>query len=229
MATNLTQTTLAAAITSKSTTITVVSATNISAPVNNFFQKIYVLDLGTLYGELMSVQAVNGTAVSVSRLDEYKAPHLSGALVLIQNIDETQPAVFITDDVWGAQQLSYPTNSQLINVRNGKQWLYSTVTNTWVPGWGNFSAPAAPTAPVASAAGLVTPSGPLFHITGGAAITGFNLPVGFTSGSFTVIPDGTFTWTTATNIALAGTAVVGAAITFTYDPVTALFYPNGYY
>jgi hypothetical protein len=79
---------------------------------------------------------------------------------------------------------------------------------------------------VASAAGLVTPSGPLFHITGTAAITGFNIPVGFTGGSFTVIPDGAFTTTTANNIAIASTAVVSKPLTFTFDAGTAKFYPS---
>jgi hypothetical protein len=86
--------------------------------------------------------------------------------------------------------------------------------------------PPGPTAAVASVAGQVTPSGPLFHITGALAITGFLLPVGFTGGSFTVIPDGTFTWTTANNIAIAGTAVVNKALTFWYDTNSSKFVPS---
>jgi hypothetical protein len=51
------------------------------------------------------------------------------------------------------------------------------------------------------------------------------MPVGFAGGSFTIIPDGAFTWTTAGNIAIAGTAVVGVPITFTYDSYLGKFYP----
>jgi hypothetical protein len=50
------------------------------------------------------------------------------------------------------------------------------------------------------------------------------LPVGFAGGSFTVIPDGAFTWTTANNIATAGTAVASHMITFTYDFNTSKWY-----
>jgi len=66
-------------------------------------------------------------------------------------------------------------------------------------------------------AGVTLPSGPLFHVTGTNAITGWTIPVGFAGGSFTVIPDAVFTWTAVGNIALAGTAVVSKALTFTYD------------
>lgn len=79
--------------------------------------------------------------------------------------------------------------------------------------------------PVASLAGAITPTGPIFHVTGVAAITGINVPAGF-SGQITVIPDGIFTWTTAGNIFLAGTAVVGKAIIFTYDSTTKKWYPS---
>jgi len=113
-----------------------------------------------------------------------------------------------------------------VNVKTGNQWICSTVTTSWVPGWGNSAALDAPTAAVASAAGLITPSGPLFHITGALAITGFNIPVGFAFGSFCVIPDGTFTTTTANNVALASTAVVSKQICWTYDTNTAKFYPS---
>ena len=52
-----------------------------------------------------------------------------------------------------------------VNVANGRQWLFSTVLNAWVPGWNNDN-PKAVTAAVASAAAAITPSGPLFHVTG---------------------------------------------------------------
>ncbi|HEY1533771.1 MAG TPA: hypothetical protein VGF76_07120, partial [Polyangiaceae bacterium] len=96
----------------------------------------------------------------------------------------------------------------------------------WVPGWGNTDSPARVSAAVASAAGLITPSGPLFHITGTAAITGFNVPVGFQSGGFCAIPDGAFTTTNATNIAIASTAVVNKLLCWTWDDTNSKFVPS---
>lgn len=128
-----------------------------------------------------------------------------------------------------------------INVRSGAQWLCSTVTNTWVPGFNNpnMYGNAIPTAAVASAAGLITPSGPLFHVTGTAAITGFNIPLGCNatavgSCSFTIIPDAVFTYTAANNIGLASTGlnagtavvVVNQPITFIWDAKNSKFLPN---
>jgi hypothetical protein len=190
-------------------------------------QKLYVLDPGATRGELMTVTgAANGTYVPVARLDEYKMPHLSGALVLIQSIDVTLPEFFVSRPP-NAIPRTTPTQQWVLDVTTGQQWLYSTVSASWVPGFNNTSAPPSPTAAVASAASAVQPSGPLFHITGTAAITGFTLPNGFTSGSFTVIPDGVFTWTTGDgSIALAGTAVVSKALTFTYDWNTSKWYPS---
>jgi DNA-binding beta-propeller fold protein YncE len=63
-------------------------------------------------------------------------------------------------------------------------------------------------------------------VDGTAAVTGFTIPVGFAGGSFTIIPDGNFTWTTAGNIGLAGTAVTGRALTFLYDTNAAKFWPS---
>ena len=96
----------------------------------------------------------------------------------------------------------------------------------WVAGFNNPEPNKGPTAAVASAAGAILPSGPLFHVTGALAVTGFTIPVGFAGGSFVVIPDGAFTWTTAGNIAVAGTAVVNRALTFTWDSSVSKFNPS---
>lgn len=235
MATALTQTTTVSFTSATGTVLQVASATGISAPTNNVQQKLYVINPGKAQGELMGVAAVNGKFITVSRLDEYKGSILSGATVLIGPTDVTQaggPGGFQVTDPYGAPQADPSILTPWVNIVTGAQWIYSSVMKSWVPGWNNPQTPPAPTAAVASAAGLVTPSGPLFHITGALAITGFGNGtgtggiVGFTGGSFTVIPDGTFTWTAANNIALAGTAVVSKALTFTYDANSALWYPS---
>ena len=69
---------------------------------------------------------------------------------------------------------------------------------------------------VASAA-TITPSGPLFHVTGIATVTTINLPFAGFIGSITIIPDGLFSTGTAGNIALASVAAVSKALVMTYD------------
>ena len=78
---------------------------------------------------------------------------------------------------------------------------------------------------VASAT-TITPTGELFHVTGTTAIATINVPYAGFNGSITIIPDGIFTWTTAGNIALAGTAVVSKALRMTYDATTSKWYPD---
>jgi len=228
MANNLTQTTLSAAISVNQNTFTVASTTNIVNPTNGFFQKIYVLDPGSLRGELMTVLAVpvSGT-IQVSRLDQFKMPHLASAIVIINPVDPTFNGFVEFEPNAGLVPPTPPGLTWIVNVVTGNQWLWSTVTNSWVPGFNNTSAPLSPVAALASAAGLVTPPGPLFHMTGALAVTGFNAPLGFTSGEIRIINDGIWTWTAANNIAVAGTVTtVGTTIMFVYDPITAKWYPS---
>lgn len=88
---------------------------------------------------------------------------------------------------------------------------------------------------VASLAGVITITTPVTIVSGALAITGIAAPTNLANAGaggsgygarITFIPTGTFTWTTASNIALAGTAVVGKALDFTYDSVTNKWYPS---
>lgn len=80
---------------------------------------------------------------------------------------------------------------------------------------------------VASVAGVMpAPTGFMTVVSGALAITGITLPFANFSGMICYIPTGVFTWTVATNIALAGTAVVGKALYFTYLPSTVKWYPS---
>lgn len=217
--TSLTQTTLAAAVANSSITqIRVASATGIT--VN---QTLLYVD-----AEAFWVTGVSGLNINVMRgyTSTGAAAHISGAMVLIG-----PPQAFVVTDPSGAC-----TNGQgafqfspVVNIRTTDQWLCSTVTGKVVPGFGNLLDVPQPTTAVASAAGLVTPSGPLFHITGALAITGFNIPLGFDpKGGATIcaIPDGTYTTTAANNIGLASTAVVSKTMCWTYDANTTKFYPS---
>jgi hypothetical protein len=80
---------------------------------------------------------------------------------------------------------------------------------------------------IASAA-TVAPTAPVTIISGTAAIVTITAPapISATGGTITFIPTGAFTWTTAGNIAVAGTAVVSRALTLTYDATTVKWYPS---
>lgn len=82
-------------------------------------------------------------------------------------------------------------------------------------------------APVAAAT-TITPSGQYFHITGTTATATINLPsTDFLEGSIYVIADAVWTWTTAGNIAVAGTVTTaGSMVTFFWDGAKQLWYPS---
>ena len=100
---------------------------------------------------------------------------------------------------------------------------------------GNLTAPAvigfsatdavAPTVPSGS---TITPLKPIAFISGTTVVNTISVPsvMLFTGGTITLIPTGAFTWTTAGNIAVAGTAVVSKALIMTYDYGTGKWYPS---
>lgn len=218
--TALTQTSLSTAITSSGTQFKIASVTGVTAGTTMLY----------VDNEAMFVNSVNtaSTTVSVTRgsAGTKAFAHISGAMVLAG-----PPTAFIVYEPSGSC-----TNGQglflyspVVNVVTGNQWLCSTIYGKIIPGFLNVADPPGVSTAVASAAGLVTPSGPLFHITGALAITGFNVPVGFDpkgGGSVCVIPDGAFTTTAANNIAIASTGVVSKTLCWTYDANTAKFYPS---
>jgi len=120
-----------------------------------------------------------------------------------------------------------------VNIYTGAEWLCSSITSTYVPGFNNglnASAPV-PTTAVASAT-TILPSGPFFHLTGTTSVTTITTPVGCSATTvngcqFTVICDGICTWASSGNIATAaGTVVAGTQVTFTWNPATSKWYPN---
>ena len=80
---------------------------------------------------------------------------------------------------------------------------------------------------VASAT-TIAPVKRIAYISGTAAIATITpqAPITGTNGTIILIPTGAFTWTTAGNIAIAGTAVVGRALHMTYTAITDKWYPS---
>lgn len=79
-----------------------------------------------------------------------------------------------------------------------------------------------------ASAATIAPVNPIHFVSGVVAIATITAPalISATGGSITIIPTGIFTWTAAGNIALAGTAVVGKALTFFYDATAVKWYPS---
>ena len=83
-------------------------------------------------------------------------------------------------------------------------------------------------APTVASATTITPTTPIAFVSGTTAVVTITAPspISAGGGSIILIPTGVFTWTTAGNIALAGTAVVSKALTMTYDATTTKWYPS---
>ena len=91
----------------------------------------------------------------------------------------------------------------------------------------SFSAVSA-AAPTIASATTIAPTTPIVFISGTTAVVTITAaaPISTGGGTITLIPTGAFTWTTAGNIAVAGTAVVNRALTMTYDSATTKWYPS---
>lgn len=100
------------------------------------------------------------------------------------------------------------------------------LANELASAWGTKENPIIDPNTQASVAGVFTPTYPVTVVSGALAITGITVPFDGFQGRVTFLPTGAFTWTTATNIAVAGTAVVSRALDLVYNPVTAKWYPS---
>lgn len=217
------QTSLSSAITATQQTFNIASVTSITASFT--VQTVLLVDK-----ELMLVNTVAGastTSVNVQRgyNGTLAVPHINTSVVLAG-----RPDWFFNTEPTGACTVANTYATPYINVATGLQYLCSSITLSWVPGFGNTQRPAGVTTAVASAAGQVTPSGPLFHITGALAITGFLYPIGMgagqPAGGFCVIPDGAYTTTATNNIAVASTGVVNKVQCWTWDLTNAKWVPS---
>ena len=221
------QTSLSAAITSTQTSFAVASATGISAPSfssGTTGSTMYIVDPGQNKGELVQVKSISGTTVSVSRgqlAGSRASAHVSGAMVLVA----AAPNWFVTSDPQGACTTASTYTTPVVNVQTGAQWICSSKTLSWVPGWGNLQLPAQVTTATAtaSAAGATAIAAPLLHISGTNAITSFTMGIGWQGEGFCVVPDAAFTTTATNNIAIASTAVANKTLCFTYDSNAAKF------
>jgi hypothetical protein len=91
----------------------------------------------------------------------------------------------------------------------------------------SFTALSGGTNTIASATSI-TPVKSINFISGTAAIETIvtQAPITGANGTIILIPTGAFTWTTAGNIAIAGTAVVGRALHMTFSGSSLKWYPS---
>lgn len=221
--TALTQTTTTATQTVATNILVVTTTTGMVVGTN-----LYVVDPGRGVGEMEIIRAISSLNVTTVRNGTNKAAHVSGSVVLIgPNPSNANAALaFQAFNPSGACTAASTLFTPWVNYVTGEQWLCSTLTLSWVPGWNNDATPGV-TAAVASAAGVTLPSGPFFHISGTNAITGFTLPVGFTGGCFMAVADAIWTWTAAGNILTAGTTTAaGRTHQFCYDWSAAKWVPD---
>jgi hypothetical protein len=219
----------AAVLSSGTTTITLVSSTGVTANST----VLWIEDGTGGNGEAVFVNSVGaGGQVGVTRGygGSFADKHLSGSPVLIG-----APAAFVSRDPSGSCTAA-AAYTPTINVtgganglKGGNQWICSSITASWVPGYFNTQRPAGVTTLVASVAGATNPTGPLFHVNGTNAITawGSSTTVGLGAGGgsatqpygapFCTIPDAAWTWTATNNIATSGTAVANLLICWVFD------------
>jgi hypothetical protein len=246
---SLTQTTLAAAqgagpaalasglSTSLSTTVSLASATGITQAVNGQPVTFVYVDqeaegiLTTLVGQTTIFNVLRG------QLGTKESAHVTGAMVLAQVVspqfggNQGSGGLQATDPPVNGACLAANTNvTPWVNMITEAQWLCSTITSTWVPGFNNplnLGGQSQPTAAVANAA-TFTPSGPLFHLTGAGAFVTITPPLGFSRGCVVIIMDAADTWTAAGNIIVASAAAqaVGETVTMCWDPSTSKWYPS---
>lgn len=153
------------------------------------------------------------------------APHVSGDMVLIAPAYQTTLGQGGNPTPNGLFQQDPPANGGCtptgtvtmpwVNILTGAQWLCSTISKTWIPGYVNplTTVVDIPNTAVASAT-TILPSGPLFHLTGVTAVTTITTPLGCNATAvggctFTVITD----TGAAAQFATGGNLEIGAAIT----------------
>lgn len=222
-----TTTTISAAMTANQNTVTLASATGVSVQAGAGNQIITGLFIDKEFMRVTTL--VSGTTYNVQRAQEStrQLPHASGATVWIGPLLNgpfvpTRPE---TSEVAGACTATASPYLPLIYLVSGHK--YDCLGIAPAGQWVQTSSPGYPIlgATVASPAGVLTPSGTVFTVSGTNAITGILVPNGWTPGmALYIIPSGAFTWTTATNIGLAGTAVANKLIIFVWNGVK--WYPS---
>lgn len=150
-----------------------------------------------------------------------KVTSSGGAAVDALVLDNTGNGTFNSGiQVGGASGPRVRSGSTFVDVTNSAQ-------NAYLPLVFTLRATGA-AAPTIASAGTIAPTTPIVFISGTAAIATITAPspISAGGGQVTFIPTGIYTTTTAGNLALATTAVVGKAQIWTFDVTTTKWYPS---
>lgn len=109
-----------------------------------------------------------------------------------------------------------------------KVWIYAPANFVVRVGGVTDPASAASSAPTIASATTIAPTTRIAFVSGTTAVATITPPsnLGSFGNQITLLPTGAFTTTTAGNIAIASTAVVGRALIMTYDATTTKWYPS---
>ena len=230
----LSTTTLGAAITSStcSTTTVTLASTSTMQGIGTQQQANTVLYIDMEYFRVNTV--VDSTHVTVFRCfgalgeSARPRPHINGATVWFANTSGANPAAsfgFSNGDLlaehFGACTASTELALPIIYLQSGDKMdcIGASPNGQWVI----TSRPGPPVlgATYTVPAGAIVPPGTIFLTdTGTAAATSITVPNGWAPGMcLTIIPGGAFTTTTAGNVRIATTAVVGKALFECWDGV----------
>jgi hypothetical protein len=251
--TPLTQTTLVTTIGPSQNVFLLASVTGISgfgpginSPTGGTVANGNITDL-YIDRELMQVVSVNVIAKTVSVIrgsgGSQASAHALGTIVIAGtpgaffDFDPEGFCAALPNVPPGQNQVigNPPAFTPWINQRTGAQWICSTVTNTWVPGFSGYAGynAATPTVTtIVASATTILPSGPLFTVSGTTAVVNITTPVGCNATAvggcfFTVIFSGVDTWTAAGNISVAGTnTTAGTTVTFVWNASTSKWDPS---
>lgn len=228
---SMTTTTLSSALSagSSSTVVNVASATNISGPALPFPQggigspSGSALTLLFVDREVMRVNSVSGTAVSVSRGWDGTSSmaHASGAKVWVG-----PGSAFTKSEPVGVCILSQLTVNPRVNSLTGN--IYTCGNGKWTT-FATFVGQQTLGAAIDSTGAGVTvaPTNPVHHVVNTGSIATITVPPACPAVcTIVLIPDAAFTTTTAGNIALASTGVVSKALTMTWDGNAVKWFPS---
>jgi len=160
---------------------------------------------------------VSGLATGVATF--LTTPTSANLLATVTDETGTGSLVFATSPTLVTPVLGTPASGVLTNCTGSP-----TFTNVKYSGLIATTA----AAPTIASASTIAPTAPITFISGTTAIVTITAPSPISSGGgqITLIPTGVFTTTNAGNIAIASTAVVGKALTMTYDSTTTKWYPS---
>lgn len=215
--TALTATTLAALADASSTTVTVASATGITAPGSGSTFVYLLVDK-----EILVTRSVVGVGIGVMRGQNgtRATAHANGAAVTV-----VPPRALINYVPSGqCVRASLPfvpvvVGGTISQHMNGTTFDCLGATTAGQYAQTSDNGPAVLGSTMASTAGVLgLPTGTILTVSGTNAITGITLPAGAQPGfRLSIVPSGVFTWTAATNISLAGTAVVNKLLEFVWN------------